>query len=105
MTMVTEIVLFDLAPGTTRAEAVALYRQSAPQWLGNADLIEKYYFFDEERGLGGGVYFWRSRAAAQRWHGEDYRRMVEARYGAPPRIEVLDALLHVVPAGGRIAEV
>jgi len=103
--MVIEIVLFDLPKGTPRAEAMSLYHQSARQWIANPDLVQKYYFFDEERSLGGGVYVWRDRAAAERWHGEDYRHMVMARYGAPPRIQILDAMLHVDPAAGRVTQI
>jgi hypothetical protein len=102
--MVTAIVFFDLPPGTDRAAALALYRRSAHQWLANPDLIEKYYFIDEERGLGGGIYVSHSREGAARWHGDDYRQMVRSVYGAEPRIEILDALMHVDPATGTLAE-
>jgi len=102
--MVTEIVFFDLPRGTNRAEALALYRQSAGQWVNNPDLFEKYYFFDEERCLGGGVYVWRTREAAKRWHGDAYRAMVEKRYGTPPRIEILEALVRVDPTAKRVEE-
>jgi hypothetical protein len=102
--MITEIVFFDLPAGISRAEALALYRQTAGGWLTNPDLIEKYYFFDEERHLGGGIYIWRSREAALRWHGEDYVQRVRALYGSLPRMQILDALLHVDPIGGRMRE-
>ncbi len=102
--MIVEIVKFELPAGTTRADALALYRKSAPQWLANRDLAQKYYFFDPVRCVGGGVYIWRSREAAERWHGEDYRRMVGSLYGAEPQIEILDALIHVDPSAGALAE-
>lgn len=102
--MIAEIVFFDLPAGTKRADALTLYRQSAGGWLSNPDLIEKYYFFDEERHLGGGIYIWRAREAALRWHGEDYVRRVRSLYGAPPRAQILDALVHVDPVAGRTRE-
>ncbi|WP_019938537.1 hypothetical protein [Bordetella sp. FB-8] len=46
--MITEIVFFDLPQGTDRDAITALYRQSAQVWRTNPDLIEKYYFFDED---------------------------------------------------------
>ncbi|OAF11039.1 hypothetical protein [Bradyrhizobium neotropicale] len=95
--MIVAIVSFDLPPQTSREDAVALYNKTAPNWLANPDLVEKYYFFDAERSLGGGVYIWRSREAAERWHGEDYRKMIRSRYGSDPRIDNFDALLHVDP--------
>jgi hypothetical protein len=103
--VITEIVFIDLPAGTTRADALAMYRKTAvDRWVSNPDLIEKYYFFDEETHLGGGVYIWPTREAAQRWHGQDYVAMVEATYGSPPRFQILDALLRVDPARGEITE-
>lgn len=96
--MIAELVRFDLPPGTTRDTARALYDQSAPGWLTNPDLVEKYYLFDAQRCEGGGIYIWRSRAAIERWHGVDYRRMVASRYGSVPRIETFEALLHLDPS-------
>jgi hypothetical protein len=104
--MIVEIVQFDLPPGTKRSEATELYQRSAGAWVKNKDLVQKYYFYDEATCRGGGVYVWRSREAAQRWHGEEYRDMVRRMYGSPPRIEILilgDAVLHVDPAQGKIA--
>jgi len=102
--MITEIVFIDLPPGTTRAEALSIYRTTAKQWVSNHELIEKYYFFDEETHMGGGVYVWPNREAAQRGHGDDYVAMVEAKYGSRPRFQILDALIHIDPAGGKITE-
>src|SRR5262249_49847822 len=82
--MITEIVTFPLPPGCDREGALKLYRQTAENWARNPDLVRKYYFFDPERGLGGGVYIWRSRDAAGRWHGDDYRNMVRGLYGSAP---------------------
>jgi hypothetical protein len=102
--MIVEIVTFDLPPGTGRAEAMALYRQSAGKWLMNSDLVGKYYFLDEGRSVGGGVYLWHSRADAAHWHGEAYRNMVATLYGSAPRIEIFDAMIRVDPVAGVIAE-
>ncbi|CAB3764232.1 hypothetical protein [Paraburkholderia solisilvae] len=102
--MITELVFFDLPPDITREAVLALYRKTAEKWLTNPDLIQKYYFFDPERALGGGVYIWKDREAAERWHGAEYRQMVQTMYGSPPRIQILDALLHVEPASGKLAE-
>lgn len=97
--MIVEIVRFDLPSGTTREGALALYEHTAPGWLANPDLFEKYYLFDAQHCEGGGVYIWRSRDALERWHGADYRRMVASRYGSPPRIQTFEARLHLDPAG------
>jgi hypothetical protein len=95
--MIVEIIFFDLPAGTDQSAAFELYQKSAQNWLTNPDLIEKYYFFDEARCLGGGIYIWPSREVAARWHGREYEQMIAIRYGSKPRIQVLDALLHIVP--------
>lgn len=97
---VLEWVEFDLPPGTTRADALALYHGTAAGWAVNPDLIGKTYVFDDATCTGGGLYVWRSREAAARWHGDDYRRMIKERYGSEPRIRLADALLEV--ADGRV---
>jgi hypothetical protein len=102
--MITELVFFDLPKGTTRTQALELYRKSAEPWLRNPDLIEKYYFFSDENCAGGGVYIWNSREDAARWHGEDYKSRVRSVYGSAPRIQILDALIHVDPKRGLISE-
>jgi hypothetical protein len=41
--MITELVFIELRKGITRDEVMALYRQTAPAWAKNPDLITKYY--------------------------------------------------------------
>jgi len=102
--MIVELVFIDLPKGTTRTQALESYRKTAESWRRNKDLVEKYYFFDEERLVGGGVYIWDNREAAYRWHGDEYKQMVLTHYGAPPRIQILDALIHVNPPRGLVQE-
>jgi hypothetical protein len=78
--------------------------KTADSWLNNPDLVQKYYFFDAEKGTGGGVYIWHSREDAARWHGDEYMARVTALYGVAPRIQIFDALLYVNPALGIEAE-
>ena len=100
--MITEIVFFDLPKGITRADVTKLYETTAPKWAVNEDLYEKYYFFDEEKSLGGGIYVWKSREAAARWHGSEYYRMIEDLYGSSPRIQILDAIIRVDSLAGTV---
>lgn len=102
--MIVAVVTFELPPSSGRDDALALYRRSAAGWAGNPDLVAKTYLFDPERGVGGGVYHWRSREATQRWLGADYRRMIRERYGAEPHIALFEAVLQVDVAAGTIAE-
>lgn len=98
--MITELVFFQFPDGTGRDEVLEKYRKTADSWLDNPDLIQKYYFFDAETQTGGGVYIWRSRQDAARWHGDEYKARVTALYGVAPRIQIFDALLYVNPSLG-----
>lgn len=102
--MITEIVFFDVRKGIARDEVMSLYRQTAPAWGKNPDLHSKYYFFDVKQSLGGGVYIWKNKEAAHRWHGEEYRSRIRALYGSEPRITLLDTLIVVDNTLNRISE-
>ncbi len=102
--MITETVYFDLPKGTSREEVLAKYRQTAPAWAGNTDLVQKYYFFDEAHSVGGGVYVWKSMEAAKKWHGDEYRARIKELYGSEPRMEYHDTLLVVDNMNGEISE-
>jgi hypothetical protein len=102
--MITELVFFDLPKGITREEVMAKYRQTAPAWARNEDLVHKFYFFDPAKSQGGGVYIWKTREAAHRWHGEEYRNRIRALYGSEPRMTYLDTLVVVDNVLKRVAE-
>ena len=102
--MITEIVEFDLPHDMTREQLIAKYRTTAPGWANNPDLLRKYYCFDAARGKAGGVYIWKDRAAALRWHGDAFRAMIRDLYGAEPSMTYLDTLLVVDNESARIIE-
>lgn len=102
--MITELVFFDLPRGTTREELMAKYRQTAPAWARNEDLVHKFYFFDAEKSQGGGVYIWKTREAAHRWHGEEYQNRIRALYGSEPTMTYFDTLVIVDNVLKQIAE-
>ena len=88
--LITEIVTFDLPEGMSRDDVVALYEKTKPRWQANAALIRKYYLYDEEAGIGGGVYLWPSRADALAAHDEEWCVLAEKTYGCRPRFQVFD---------------
>ena len=63
--MISEIVLFRLPEGMSRADAMAKYRARVPMWQANPDLIHKAFLFDEAC-RGGGVYLWKNIQAAKK---------------------------------------
>lgn len=93
--MITEIVQFDLPPGIARADVLNKYRQTAQAWSSNEDLVQKFYFFDVDKSVGGGVYVWKSMDAALRWHGDEYKTRIRALYGSEVAMSYFDTLLVV----------
>ena len=91
--MITEIVQFDLPKGISREDILDKYRQTAPAWSKNRDLVQKYYFFDEKESIGGGVYIWKTMDAARKWHGDEYKARIKELYGSEARMTCYDTLL------------
>ena len=102
--MITEVVHFSLPAGISRDEVLGKYRQTAPAWSTNEDLIKKFYFFDAQKSVGGGVYVWKSLQAAQRWHGDEYKARIRALYGSDVHITCYDTLIVVDNVGKQIHE-
>ncbi|PAT34788.1 YdhR family protein [Vandammella animalimorsus] len=102
--MITEIVYFELPNGISREEVLEKYRQTATAWSKNNDLIQKFYFFDESRSIGGGVYIWKTMEAARHWHGEEYQTRIKALYGSEVRMTYHDTLLVVDNLNSQIFE-
>lgn len=102
--MITEIVTFKLPQGMTREQLVANFRQTAPKWRENPDLIRKNYLYDPANGLGGGVYLWRSINDAKRWHGDAFRKKVNEIYGSNPTITYFETPIVVDNAANKITD-
>lgn len=88
--MITAIVKFNLPATVKLADATELFKGSAPKYRALPGLVRKYYLFDEKGGIGGGVYLWQSREAADRVYSADWRKMIADRYGAAPEISYFD---------------
>jgi hypothetical protein len=88
--MITEIVLFRIPDGMTREEAIAKYRLSIPTWQANTDLIRKAFLFDEKSRRGGGVYHWKSIAAAKLGHGAEFQKRIQATFGSQPEFQYFE---------------
>jgi hypothetical protein len=98
--MITELVLFKLPEGMTREQVLASFTASAPMWREPPELVRKYYLYDGAQG--GGVYLWKSRAAAEQWHGAAFRERIRARFGSEPSFAYFDAPVIVDNVAGEI---
>jgi hypothetical protein len=97
--MITAIVRFQLPKSTSLADAKALFEKSAPNYRSAPGLIRKYYLFGEDR-IGGGVYLWESREAADKQYSAAWKAMIADRYGAQPEITYYDTPVIVDNASG-----
>lgn len=86
--MITAIVQFKVPAGTTRAQVLDNMHKAAPRFLGMPGLVRKNFLFDEGRGVGGGVYTWESREAAEKVHAEGgpWWTAIRTMYGVDPEI-------------------
>lgn len=88
--MITEIVTLRLPGVLTREDILKRFDASARIWARNPDLIRKNYLLDIENGMVGGVYLWKTREAAEKWHGPAFRKQAREVYGAEPEIRFFE---------------
>ena len=100
--MITEIVTFKLPQGSKREDVLANFETTASVWGQNPDLIRKNYLFDAENNVAGGVYLWREKAHAEKWHGEAFRARVRQLYGAEPNSQFFETPIVVDNLTGEI---
>ena len=65
--------------------------------------MRKNYLLSEDGTRAGGVYLWETRADAERVYNADWRKMVEAKYGAPPSVEYFESPVMVDNRDGSIS--
>lgn len=82
------IAVIEFRPGKplSAEEAIALFEQTAPRYLGLPDLVRKHYFRRDAGDVVGAIYEWRSRAAGEAVYAGEWRERVVAHYGAEPQI-------------------
>ena len=100
--MITEIVTFKLPDGITRDEVFSNYEKTAKTWSENPDLIRKNYLYDANEGIAGGVYLWREKAHAEKWHGAEFRKRVKETFGAVPESQFFETPIVVDNLIGKI---
>src|SRR5215510_9513459 len=102
--MISEIVLFRLPDGMSRADAMAKYRARVPMWQANPDLIHKAYLFDEASRRGGGVYLWKSIEAAKQSHGAAFQDRIRTVFGSQPEFQYFETPIVVDNAAKQVID-
>ena len=88
--MITAIVNFKLPPEIDARKVTDLFKSSAPKYRGMQGLVRKYYLFDSESRIGGGVYLWKTRADAEAVYTPQWKAYIAERYGTPPDIRYFE---------------
>lgn len=76
-------------PPLSAAGQRALFECTAPQYRNIPGLVRKWFLSAE--GVGGGLYEWHSRAAAEAWFDASWLERMRSRYGVEPALEWFDA--------------
>ena len=103
--MITALVQFSLPAPLSVEQARAIFRGTAPRYLGMPGLVRKYYVLSEDGRTAGGVYLWQSREAAQAVYDDAWRAFVCEKYGSEPQLTylhtpvVVDNLTHEILSG------
>jgi hypothetical protein len=84
--MIVSIVTFKLPKRWTVEEAAAVFKSTAPKYLGKPGLVRKYYYITEAGDRAGGIYLWTSKSQAEACYTPEWKAMVTEKYGSPPDI-------------------
>jgi len=84
--MIVSIVTFKLPKRWTVEEAAAVFKSTAPKFLGKPGLVRKHYFVTENGDRAGGIYLWKTKADAEACYTAEWKAMVIEKYGAAPEI-------------------
>ncbi len=84
--MIVSIVTFRLPKRWTLEEATAVFKSTAPKYLGKRGLVRKHYYIAEDGDRASGIHLWKSKADAEACYTREWNAMVTDKYGAPPDI-------------------
>lgn len=100
--MITAVVKIKLPAGFTREQYLANATAIAARFQSIPGLVRKQFMFSAEQGVGGGVYLWESREAADACYRGPWRDSIHATYGVEPHIEMFDSPVIVDNQSGAI---
>jgi hypothetical protein len=89
--MITAVVTAPLPQGLTREKWLENTKNIAGRFQTVPGLIRKQFLFDAERGVGGGIYLWESREAAETCYKGVWRENFTKSFGVEPSIQFFDS--------------
>jgi hypothetical protein len=95
--VIVAIVRFPLSPSMSADDVRASFQSSAPSYQNLPGLMRKHYLRAEDGSVGGGVYLWESKAAAEAVYDDAWRQRLTERFGTPPTVEYFESPVMVEP--------
>jgi hypothetical protein len=95
--VIVAIVRFPLGQSMSADDVRASYEASAPTYQKLPGLLRKHYLRAEDGSVGGGVYLWETKAAAEAVYDDAWRRRLSERFGEPPTVEYFESPVTVEP--------
>ena len=95
--MIVAVVRFHLDPPMTLDQAAKAFEASAPSYQSVPGLLRKHYLIAPDGSVGGGVYLWETREAAEALYDAAWRARLTERYGEPPQVEYFESPVSVDP--------
>ena len=89
--MITAVVTARLPDGLTREKWLENTKKIAGRFQTVPGLIRKQFLFDADRGIGGGIYLWESREAADTCYKGVWRENFRNSFGVDPDIQFFDS--------------
>jgi hypothetical protein len=84
--MILSILTYKLPKRWSLEEAAAVFKSTAPKYLGMPGLLRKHYCLNEAGDCVRGIYLWKSKADAEACYTAEWKAAVAANYGAAPEI-------------------
>ena len=89
MTQTIAVVTYRLPDGTDREAALQMFRDSIPRYMATEGLLRKNVIYQE--GVGGGVYLWESRGAAEAAYSDEWKAYMTEKYNHSPKLVFYEA--------------
>ena len=89
MTQTIDVVTYRLPDGTDREAALQMFRDSIPRYMATEGLLRKNVIYQE--GVGGGVYLWESREAAEAAYSDEWKAYMTEKYNHSPKLVFYEA--------------
>jgi hypothetical protein len=102
--MIAVSVTFRLPASVALEDMKRISLGTAEKYRKVPGLIRKYYVRSEDGATAGGIYLWKSRAAAEALYTDDWRKTVQAAYGCAPSITYFDCPVVVDNLSGQIVD-